>query len=80
MSTTLTEPERARALFASPLQESGRPTPQQIRAVVEAAPVAADCLGCVAQEAGDHPEVYLLRMRWALHAVAQAYATETAGG
>jgi hypothetical protein len=79
MSSTLTEPERARALFASPLQESGRPTPQQIRAVVEAA-LPGECLACVAQEAGDHPEVYLLRMRWALLAVAEAYAPETAAG
>ncbi|XVQ08979.1 hypothetical protein ACQP1W_41560 [Spirillospora sp. CA-255316] len=79
MSSTLTGPERARALFASPLQESGRPTPQQIRAAVEAA-LPGECLECVAQEAGDHPEVYLIRMRWALHAVAEAYAPETAAG
>ena len=79
MSATLSGPERAWALFASPLQESARPTPQEIRAAVEAAP-PGECLARVAQEAGDHPEIYLLRMRWALHAVAAAYEAETAAG
>ncbi|GAA2414359.1 hypothetical protein GCM10010191_25370 [Actinomadura vinacea] len=81
MQATLTVPDRARALFASPLQESGRPTPHQIRTVVDTvlAGGPGDCLACVAQEAGDHPEAYLLRMRWALHAVTAAYAPEGAG-
>ncbi|MFB4318037.1 hypothetical protein [Actinomadura sp. 21ATH] len=82
MTDALTVPDRARALFASRLQESGRPTSQQVRAVVEAALAAGagDCLALVAQEAGDHPEIYLPRMRWALSAVHEAYAGEPAGG
>ncbi|GAA3147581.1 hypothetical protein [Nonomuraea salmonea] len=31
------------------------------------------CAAYVAQEAGDHPETYAPRMRWALAAVAGAY-------
>jgi hypothetical protein len=75
MMSDLTVPDRARALFASRLQASGRPTAGEIRAVVEAqlAIGTGPCLACVAQEAGDHPESYLPRMRWALRAVAEAY-------
>jgi hypothetical protein len=68
----------AEALFASPLQESDRPTPAEVRAAVERQLAAChgDCLlcaACVAQEAGDHPERYLDRMRWALATVRAAY-------
>jgi hypothetical protein len=73
----LTVPVRARALFASRLQASRCPTAGEIRAVVEAELAAGTgaCLDRVAQEAGDHPEIYLPRMRWALRAVAEAYGT-----
>jgi hypothetical protein len=75
MMSDLTVPDRARALFASRLQASRRPTAGEIRAVVEAQLAAGlgSCLASVAQEAGDHPEIYLPRMRWALDAVAEAY-------
>ena len=77
MMSDLTVPDRARALFASRLQASRRPSAGEIRAVVEAELAAGmgACLDRVAQEAGDHPEIYLPRMRWALHAVAEAYGT-----
>jgi hypothetical protein len=77
MMRDLTVPDRARALFASGLQASGHPSAGEIRAVVEAelAGGTGQCLACVAQEAGDHPEIYLPRMRWALDAVAEAYGT-----
>jgi hypothetical protein len=75
MMSDLTVPDRARALFASRLQASRRPTAGEIRAVVEAQLAAGlgSCLASVAQEAGDHPETYLPRMRWALDAVAEVY-------
>jgi hypothetical protein len=67
----------AEALFASCLQESQRPTFRQVRAVV------ADTLdrftpdhldSVVAQEAGDHPDLWRRRITWARAAVAAAYA------
>jgi len=68
----------AHVLFASPLQEFDRPTPAQVRDAVskELCECAGDCSVCsgyVAQEAGDHPEGYRRRMRWALATVRQVY-------
>jgi hypothetical protein len=68
----------AHVLFASPLQEFDHPTSAQVREAVDRVLLAcggdcATCAGCVAQEAGDHPEQYLQRMRWARVAVRQAY-------
>jgi hypothetical protein len=68
----------AHALFASPLQELDRPTAAQVRAAVRrvlwrCGGDCSICVGCVAQEAGDHPHEYQRRMRWALEAVRQAY-------
>ncbi|MFI0444798.1 hypothetical protein [Actinomadura sp. 6N118] len=65
----------ADALFASALQESDRPTPNEVRSVAEQTlrRHGADCLCRVAQEAGDHPEEYTRRMRWALREVEGAY-------
>ena len=73
--------ELAEALFASALQESEHPTPRQVRAAVSASLSAClgDCTACaarVAQEAGDHPEQFLRRMRWALRTVEQVYGQE----
>jgi hypothetical protein len=72
----------AHVLFASSLQELDRPTAAQVREAVSAAlcncggDCPAYCSACtayVAQEAGDHPDRYQRRMRWALAAVRQAY-------
>lgn len=72
----------AEALFASTLQESEQPSPADVRAAVTRLLSRdhgrADCLARVATEAGDHPETYVARMRWALHAVAVAYPDELA--
>jgi hypothetical protein len=68
----------AQILFASPLQQSDRPTAAHVRGTVSRALSASggDCssyAGYVAQEAGDHPEVYQRRMRWALAVVGEVY-------
>jgi hypothetical protein len=67
----------AEILFASPLQPSDNPTSDEVRAAVDhAIRVCGDaqCLACVAQEAGDHPESYAARMQWALGEVGRAYS------
>ncbi|GAA4061389.1 hypothetical protein [Nonomuraea soli] len=71
MSTTS---DLAQVLFASPLQPSTDLTPERVRAAIETCACDAEaCAAYVAQEAGDHPESYVTRMRWALRAVAMAY-------
>ena len=78
MSTTMSIPVLAQVLFGSYLQASDQPTPGQVRAAIDdrLRPGASGVVGFaaqVAQEAGDHPEAYAARMRWALAAVQQAY-------
>jgi hypothetical protein len=58
----------AEALFASALQRSDKPCPDQVRKAVAAAIRAYGGCWCaerVAQEFGDHPETAVERMRWA---------------
>jgi hypothetical protein len=69
----------AHVLFASPIQPSQRPSSAAITAAIERQLRAvhgdpARCLQLVAQEAGDHPDLYLARMRWARTSVARAYS------
>ncbi|WP_336204930.1 hypothetical protein [Nonomuraea sp. LPB2021202275-12-8] len=89
MSTVLTGPtsaltvtELAQVLFASALQPSLTSSPLQVRAAIDERLCARGdrsvCAGYVAQEAGDHPEEYAMRMRWALDAVAGAYGVRAA--
>jgi hypothetical protein len=69
---------RAEALFASTLQESDRPSARRVREAVADAVrrMHADGLAAIlAQEAGDHPDLYRRRMRWALRTVAEAYGS-----
>ena len=59
---------QASALFASALQCSDEPSASQIRQAVAAAISAFGHPGCAeraAQEFGDHPEIAVIRMRWA---------------
>lgn len=79
MSNTLNVSELAQLLFTTRLQASEHPTPEQVRTAIDER--LCDCGGdrtvCaafVAQEAGDHPEEYAARMRWALRTVADTYA------
>ncbi|GGK72288.1 hypothetical protein [Mangrovihabitans endophyticus] len=70
------EDVRAEALFVSPLQSSQRPSTESIRAAVQASVDRLGATGCaalVAQEFGEHPDCALGRMRWARHAVQEAY-------
>jgi len=69
----------AAVLFASPLQESDYASTQQVRATIleilqECGGNCDRCVACVAEEAGDHPDAYVCRMRWSLRTVAGAYA------
>jgi hypothetical protein len=78
MSATMSVSELATVLFASALQASENPSPNQVRTAIDCGLRACDggCAECtvyVAQEAGDHPEMYAARMRWALGAVVEAY-------
>jgi hypothetical protein len=76
MPTILSVTELAQILFASAMQASDEPSPDQVRTVIDDRLRAGDdteCCWCVAQEAGDHPETYTVRMRWALCQVARAY-------
>ncbi len=70
-ATALTPVEElAEALFVSQLQPSDHPTADEVRAAIHASFAAfggADgCAVVCAAEYGDHPEVAVARMRWAL--------------
>jgi len=54
----------AEALFASPVQASEYPDPDQVRRAIGAQ---------VAAEFGDHPDTAVARMRWALATIRAAY-------
>lgn len=75
---SITTSDLAQVLFASALQSSDNPSPAQIRTTIDHQLCSCDgdpsCwTAYVAQEAGDHPETYATRMRWALTAVHAAY-------
>jgi len=74
---------RSDALFVSALQPSQEPGARLVRQAVAAAVRqfgAEGCAGRVAQEFGEHPENAAARMRWALRAVAAAYARAGSSG
>jgi hypothetical protein len=67
---------RTEALFVSHLQRSQHPTAESIRATVAATVDRLGPTGCaalVAQEFGEHPDCAPGRMRWARHAVRDAF-------
>jgi hypothetical protein len=68
---------RAEALFASTLQESQRPGPDEVREAVAGTlrrRGIRDCAGAVAEEYGAHPEIAVPRMTWAISMVDTVYA------
>jgi hypothetical protein len=67
---------RADALFASALQRSDEPSADQVRRAIASAVAAFGIRGCaarVAQAYGEHPEIAVLRMRWARAALTAAF-------
>jgi hypothetical protein len=70
------EAVRAEALFASTLQPSRSPSPDQIRRAVAATLERLGVRGCAAQvagEFGDHPDTAVARMSWALATIHTIY-------
>jgi hypothetical protein len=72
------EAARAEALFASTLQSSEAPTPDQVRHAVATTLRRLRIRGCAAQvagEFGDHPDAAVARMTWALATIRTVYPT-----
>ena len=70
------EAVRAGALFASALQPSGAPSPDQVRRVVTRTLRRLGVRGCAARmagEFGDHPDTAAARMSWALVTIHAVY-------
>jgi hypothetical protein len=70
-ATALTPVEQlAEALFVSQIQPSDSPTADEVRSAIRSSMLAfGGATGCAARcaaEFGDHPEVAVTRMRWAL--------------
>lgn len=69
---------RAEALFSSALATGSVPSPAEvataIRDAVRARQGVRGCVAALAGEYGDHPEIAMLRMRWALSVVRATYA------
>jgi hypothetical protein len=61
---------RAAALFASDLQPSDRPTAARVRDAIRLSHTVhggqPGCAALVAAEYGEHPDIAVARMRWAL--------------
>ncbi|MFP3965491.1 hypothetical protein SMC26_24505 [Actinomadura fulvescens] len=73
----MTDSDLAKVLFTTRLQASDHPTAFRVRAAIAdrlRTSDAGSCAAHVAQEAGDHPDAYAARMRWALEAVSDAYS------
>lgn len=64
----------AEALFVSGLQPSEQPTREQVRAAITSALLrcggADGCAARLAAEFGEHPEIAVDRMRWAIRTLA----------
>ena len=72
------EAARAEALFASTLQSSESPAPEQVRHAVATTLRWLRIRGCAAQvagEFGDHPDTAVARMTWALAMIHAVYPT-----
>lgn len=71
----MTTTSAAKALFASSLQPSDRPTVEQAKAAVLASlrrnGGASGCAAFCAAEYGEHPDTAAARMRWALSLASQ---------
>jgi UDP:flavonoid glycosyltransferase YjiC (YdhE family) len=80
MATTF-QMVRAEALFVSMVQESQRPTADEVREAISTVlrmRGIRGCAGAVAQEFGEHPDLAIRRMTWAITAVDTVYASVVA--
>jgi hypothetical protein len=71
------ESVRAEALFASTVQPSESPSPDQVRRAVATTLRRLGIRGCAAElagEFGDHPETAAARMAWALATIHSVYS------
>ena len=69
---------RAEALFASTMQPSESPCPDQVRRAVATTLRRLGIYGCAGQlaaEFGDHPDTAAARMTWALAMIRAVYPT-----
>ncbi|HEU4425824.1 MAG TPA: hypothetical protein VFR67_25075 [Pilimelia sp.] len=69
---------RAEALFASTLEPSESPSPDQVRRAVATTLRRLGIRGCAAELAtafGDHPDIAAARMTWALATIHTMYRT-----
>jgi hypothetical protein len=77
MTTTMLTAGRAEALFTSDIATGSHPghdvVEQAIRSAVRAHGGVRGCAGDVAAEYGDHPDLAVPRMRWALELVRDLY-------
>ncbi|WP_426503759.1 hypothetical protein ACPPVO_39895 [Dactylosporangium sp. McL0621] len=67
---------RAEALFVSCVQSSESPAPVEVRKAIAESFArfgSRGCATCVAGEFGDHPEMAVARMRWAIATVTAVY-------
>ena len=77
--TAIDDDARAEALFCSNLTFPAQPSPDTVRAVIDASLHTFGVVGCaeiLAQAYGDNPSHASARMRWCLTAVALAYRDE----
>lgn len=76
--TTMMTAARAEALFTSHLTTGSHPShdavDEVIRLAVRAHGGVRGCAADVAAEYGDHPDLAVPRMRWALEVIEQRYA------
>lgn len=69
---------RCEALFASCVQQSENPSPEQVRTAIQYEIRTNGLRGCVARvahEFGDHPETAAARMCWVNEMVSSVYGT-----
>ncbi|WP_433337090.1 hypothetical protein [Spirillospora sp. CA-294931] len=76
----MNDSDLAQVLFTTPLQASDHPSDERIESAIHdhlTTYGARACAARVAQEAGDHPEAYAARMRWALATVTRLHPQHT---
>ncbi len=72
---------RAEALFASDLQPSQHPAPEEVRASMATTLRRHSrrwCAARMAEEYGEHPDTAIVRMAWAVRTISDCYPAERA--